>query len=233
VYVDLVATTISQSQQLEDLRQMVQFIFQISSLFRSSLALSPAAQAPMEIRHQNVVAQRGGTHDDFYRLFFFLAYQELESSRSLQPIGGRNTYNAMMPPPPLPLPKVSTLGTPSRAQFQSALPFPAQFGATKLQPGYQSAHLRYDEIRAYLASRAYASGEGAELVAVKALMVTPAPGRKTPTTVAVGSHNLLCFLDFLILALSRTSTRQLIMFQFGLGSKTSKFLHLRFFVPYG
>jgi hypothetical protein len=109
----------------------------------------------------------------------------------------------MMPPPPLPLPNVSTLGAPSRAQFQSALPFPAQFDATVLQPGYQNAHSRYNEIRTYLASRAYASGEGAELVAVKAVMVTPTPGRKAPVTVAVGCHHdLFIFLAFLTLALA-------------------------------
>lgn len=63
-------------------------------------------------------------------------------------------------------------------------PTPTFFNNKLLRPGYQEAHLMYDQMRTYFANQAY-NNQNWELVVVKASMMTLKAGRVKPTIVEV------------------------------------------------
>jgi hypothetical protein len=161
-----------------------------------------------QIRHGNAAAQRGGVfHIQFCKLLF---HQTLaESSLAVVPVRNHNYVANLMLPPPIPrrnLPQLSVSRVlPNQSGLQReavALPFPPRFRDDPLEPGYQAAHARYTEIRDYLANKAYASGQGTEVVTVRASMTTQAPGRKTPLTVGVSSNKPLSLLTSIPLTIT-------------------------------
>jgi hypothetical protein len=92
-----------------------------------------------------------------------------------------------MGPPPVPVhrqgPEVSVLP-------KKPTPFPAQFRSLPLVPGYQAAHSRYEEIRNYFATTAYAPGSSAEVVSVTARLMVTIEGRKKGSPISVCAGHL-------------------------------------------
>lgn len=76
--------------------------------------------------------------------------------------------------------------TPNRHASGSsiAIRFPPQLNDVALRPGYQEAHQLYVQMRDYYRDKAYATGD-AEVVVIKARMMTLISTRITPVAVAV------------------------------------------------
>jgi hypothetical protein len=53
-----------------------------------------------------------------------------------------------------------------------------------LQPGYQEAHTRYDEMRRFFAQKAFTAHNG-EVVVIKVTMMSLKPGNKNPSIISV------------------------------------------------